>query len=422
MAKHHHTPPPVHDHHYGVDILASLSFLVASVALILLHKAIAIVYPYTFTVVILQGLVTIMMNAAVMIYEYYALGVKLYIFNLPELVQFLPVAGFFLVILITGFECLKYISVMTFIALRSLSCWTSYFGEITLLGRPFRWQVLPSLMIIAIGGVVYWMHDREFNLTGYMIIVANIFAQSGFALYNKWLDKKKHYSVYTMSMYSNIIAVTVVVLFAFVSGELPNEAIDGLDKLTDGQNAILWLGGAGRWLFSVTGFWCNSLFSATAFTIQSTLNRVPTILFSAWLFESHITSGMIVGSTITIMGGLAYPLTMYYLEKKEDEEEDLKYAKLAQEEDAADQADQEQGLTKPAGDSTGAGTTSDGVDITSTGGAGEHSELDTTGMDSALQPASSSVGSEGAPLLSAAPDSAAHTSVPIDSSSTSAAK
>lgn len=136
---------------YSSRILAAAAYMVSAVTLLLLNKALAITFPFTFTVLIIQSLFTIVLNGTIVLVLWRYYGIKPYIFSWSELFQFLPVVAFFLLILFTGFEVLKFVSVITFVSLRYLSCFTSFFGEVLLLGKPFQWQLVPSLFVIVTG-------------------------------------------------------------------------------------------------------------------------------------------------------------------------------------------------------------------------------------------------------------------------------
>jgi len=154
----------------------------------------------------------------------------------------------------------------------------------------------------------------------------NITSHSGFSLYIKWLDTTRNYSVYIMSLYTNGLSLIFTVALAFVAGDLPHKSITALGEMSTSSAWILICSGVGGWAISTAGFWANSLFSSTAWTVQSSLNKIPTMFLSVLLFGTKISLGMYIGLTITMLGGLAFPLTAIHLEQK-----DAGYVKLSDE-------------------------------------------------------------------------------------------
>lgn len=178
------------------------------------------------------------------------------------------------------------------------------------------------------GGFVYGLSDLQFHLVGYLLILINIASHSGFSLYIKWLDSTRHYSVYTMSLYTNGMGIVFLLGLAFIAGDLPNNSITGLGQMSSSSVAILLCSGVAGWAISTAGFWANTLFSATAWTVQGALNKIPTLVLSVILFGTKLSAGMIAGTVITSIGGLAFPLTVIQLDKKKGPA----YSKLKDEE------------------------------------------------------------------------------------------
>lgn len=136
---------------YGIRVAAAVAYMTSAVALLLLNNALALTFPFTFTVLIIQALFTVFLSGIIVLFLWKYHNTPPYIFSWKEVLQFLPVVVFFVLILVSGFEVLKFVSLVTFIALRYLTCFTSWIGEILLLGKPFQWELIPSLSIIVAG-------------------------------------------------------------------------------------------------------------------------------------------------------------------------------------------------------------------------------------------------------------------------------
>lgn len=304
------------DPSFLLQLFASVGYFVSAVALLLLNKAVILHYPFTLFVVFLQCVVTVLLNLGVIWYQTASKDTKPKWLSKSELVQFLPIVAFFLLILVSGLEVFKYVSVVTFVALRYLGCLTTYLGDVVFLRRPFEWQVLPSLIIIIIGGGVYWANDMSFHLLGYLLIAVNVLSHSAFSVYTKYVDTQKNYGSFVMSLYNNGLSCFVLFIACFISSELPQTALTALPKLSSGDHVVLFFSCIVGWAMSVSGFLATSLFSATAWTIQGLLNKIPAMVLSIFLFDSEVSLGMWIGASITLLGGLFYPLTIMHLDEK----------------------------------------------------------------------------------------------------------
>lgn len=318
------------------QVFAAFAFMTSAMSLLLLNKAIMHFYPYTFTVIFLQDAITCLLALAILWYQSNKNGVFPKTLTIHDFMLFLPAMCFFLLTLVTGLEVFKYISVVTFIALRYTTCYFSYFGELFLLGRKSQNLYLISLVLIGIGAGVYASSDLEFSKMGYVWLAINIVSHSAFALYVKWVDKAD-YNVLIMSLFNNLQTLIPLLICSFIWKELPHRSPQALAKLTKVQHLILWSSCVAGFCISVTGFYAQKLFSATAWTIQSNLNKIPTILLSVYFFHSKISWGAGLGAFILLMGGLVYSLTALHYSRKEKEEAQKLKLKEAESEHSEDE-------------------------------------------------------------------------------------
>mmetsp|Transcript_2457 Transcript_2457/g.4153 ORF Transcript_2457/g.4153 Transcript_2457/m.4153 type:complete len:364 (+) Transcript_2457:81-1172(+) len=219
-----------------------------------------------------------------------------------------------------------------------------------------------SLLLITIGAVCYIVTDREFQVRG---VAAYYWAMLWWVVlifqltYGKFLVTGiKLRSLWTPVLYTNTFSVIPALFVGFVAGEFSQKRLEQIE-LT--PTALWWLGlscivGI---CISWAGFWCQSLITATAYTVVGVMNKMLTVTVNVLIWDKHATSQGITALVICLIGGSFYQQAPpRHVPKENDPEALLLKSKGEWEQgegsgsDALDAPDEESPATSTAGTST----------------------------------------------------------------------
>jgi len=171
---------------------------------------------------------------------------------------------------------------------------------VSLLETCFYGHALPSLrswfslMLITVGAMCYIATDRAFQLKG---LEAYYWAILWWAVlifqltYGKFLVTGiKLRSLWTPVLYTNSLSVIPAIAVGLIAGEFRQERLQAIEMT---PAAIFWLacscvvGVCISW----AGFWCQSLITATAYTVVGVMNKMLTVTVNVLIWDKHATSG-----------------------------------------------------------------------------------------------------------------------------------
>ena len=166
-----------------------------------------------------------------------------------------------------------------------------------------------SLLLITAGAVTYIMTDREFHTNGasaytwvmiwWCVLVFQL-------TYGKFLVTGiKLVSLWTPVLYTNTFSILPALLVCTIAGELSPARLDAVE--VDGT-ALFWLLlscaiGIG---ISWAGFWCQSLVSATTYTVVGVMNKMLTVTVNVLIWDKHASNYGIGALGICLLGGSLY--------------------------------------------------------------------------------------------------------------------
>eukprot|EP00312_Isochrysidales_sp_CCMP1244_P002836 CAMPEP_0196680958 /NCGR_PEP_ID=MMETSP1090-20130531/8148_1 /TAXON_ID=37098 /ORGANISM="Isochrysis sp, Strain CCMP1244" /LENGTH=332 /DNA_ID=CAMNT_0042019289 /DNA_START=1 /DNA_END=997 /DNA_ORIENTATION=+ len=176
----------------------------------------------------------------------------------------------------------------------------------------FHGRDLPSLRsclamgIIVAGALSYVLNDKSFAVSGlraYVWVVVWLCFLIFNLTYGKYLVSGLGVSSWTAVQYNNTLSMLPTLLFGLLGGE-----VDKLQAVEWTARGLLWLAascvvGLG---ISYAGFKCQSLISATSYTIIGVLNKMLTVLVNTLMWDQHASAAGIASLLVCLAGGALY--------------------------------------------------------------------------------------------------------------------
>ena len=164
-----------------------------------------------------------------------------------------------------------------------------------------------SLLLITVGALLYIMTDREFAVNGWSaytwvmiwwtVLVFQLtygkFLVTGIPLATLW----------TPVLYTNTFSILPAISVCLLAGEASR-----IDSVEMTNAAIFWLAlscviGIG---ISWAGFWCQSLVSATTYTVVGVMNKMLTVTVNVLIWDKHASFYGICSLGLCLLGGTIY--------------------------------------------------------------------------------------------------------------------
>lgn len=164
-----------------------------------------------------------------------------------------------------------------------------------------------AMLLIVAGALNYVAHDRNFQVQGF---AAYTWVVVWFVLLVMQLTYAKHLvtglglqHVWSSVLYTNGLSVVPTTALGLVSGEMGK-----LATVQPTTIAIFWLGasclvGTG---ISWAGFKCQSVITATAYTVVGVINKMLTVLVNVLMWDAHATPTGIASLVVCLAGGCLY--------------------------------------------------------------------------------------------------------------------
>ena len=166
-----------------------------------------------------------------------------------------------------------------------------------------------SLLLITAGAICYILTDREFQVNGisayywvtiwWIVLVFQLtygkFLVTGIPLASLW----------TPVLYTNTFSILPSLALCVLTGELSERRLGSIDAT---PTALLWLlvsCGIGIGI-SWAGFKCQSLVSATTYTVIGVMNKMLTVTVNVLIWDNHASSAGIGALCICLVGGSIY--------------------------------------------------------------------------------------------------------------------
>eukprot|EP00967_Tisochrysis_lutea_P092529 scaffold133472_cov40-Tisochrysis_lutea.AAC.2 len=166
-----------------------------------------------------------------------------------------------------------------------------------------------ALLLITAGAIAYILTDREFQVKG---VAAYYWAGIWWTVlvfqltYGKFLVTGiKLKSLWTPVLYTNVLSILPAFTMGALAGEFSHHR---LSRIEFSPMAIIWLSvsciiGIG---ISWAGFLCQSLITATAYSVVGVMNKMLTVTVNVLIWDKHASPYGVASLAICLAGGSLY--------------------------------------------------------------------------------------------------------------------
>jgi len=224
----------------------------------------------------------------------------------------IPLNIFFLVMLVTGFFSLKYLSVPMVLVFKNANNALVTLGDWLFFAQPVSFLVILSLVVLIIASVLAASEDLEFTVAGYAWSIFNMVASSAYLLYLRYAMKTIRLSKVGMTYYNNVLGIPLVLIVDTLTTQdvLRFWRTDQISVLTGDYvffslfiaSGVIGLG------LNLASFLCLSATSPTTYSMVGALNKVPLAFLGVYLFNSQLTVKGSLYVTLSIAAGALYGL------------------------------------------------------------------------------------------------------------------
>ena len=168
---------------------------------------------------------------------------------------------------------------------------------------------LLALAMLTLGAAGYVETDRQFSIhaRAYAWVTAYFFIISVEMAYGKLIvgSHLKLKSMWSPTLYTNTLSVLPAMLVGLMAGELSQARLQGIE-LTNA--ALFWLLAScvGGICISWAGFLCQSLVTATSYTVVGVMNKMLTVTVNVLIWDKHASVSGIFSLAVCLIGGSLY--------------------------------------------------------------------------------------------------------------------
>jgi len=169
-----------------------------------------------------------------------------------------------------------------------------------------------ALLLIFAGAMMYIATDKEFQVKG---VSAYYWVMLWWAVlifqltYGKFLVTGiPIVSLWTPVLFTNTLAIAPAFCMAYISGELERWEHVHYRHAHQLHLTMFWVGlscaiGAA---ISWAGFWCQSLVSATTYTVVGVMNKMLTVTLNVLIWDNHASTYGLLSLLVCLAGGTLY--------------------------------------------------------------------------------------------------------------------
>ncbi|KAH9253977.1 hypothetical protein BASA81_008101 [Batrachochytrium salamandrivorans] len=288
-------------------VASSIFYSVMSIAMILANKLILTTYQFDFPNVLL--LLQCVMSLGLVF-----LGSQLGVLHVVDkiekdkLLQWLPVNVFFLLMLLSGFYSLKYMSVPMFMVFKNTNNVLVTIGDWFLFDQPVTGLIVWSLVLLIIATLLSAKEDLEYTYEGYIWTAVNMVSSTGYLLYLRYAMNRTRLTQIGMVVHNNFLSVPLILAADFVSKQDVSKFAIKLDvnNTYDWWFFFLFLfNGIVGSLLSLASFFCVQATSPTTFSMVGALNKIPMAFLGVYMFGAKMTwLGVLYVGLSLVSGGL----------------------------------------------------------------------------------------------------------------------
>mmetsp|Transcript_20348 Transcript_20348/g.34667 ORF Transcript_20348/g.34667 Transcript_20348/m.34667 type:complete len:353 (+) Transcript_20348:58-1116(+) len=168
-----------------------------------------------------------------------------------------------------------------------------------------------SLLLVAIGAACYILTDREFQVNGasaytwvmiwWVVLVFQL-------TYGKFIAAgMKHKSLWTPVLYTNTFSVIPALTVGLIAGELSHARLVSVFAQAT-STGYIWLAVSCLIGISISwaGFWCQTVVTATAYSVVGVMNKMLTVTVNVLIWDKHASTAGIASLVLCLFGGSLY--------------------------------------------------------------------------------------------------------------------
>jgi len=221
--------------------------------------------------------------------------------------KWLPVNACFVVMLLTSFIAMRFLSVPMITVFKQLANLLTVGGELYFFGKSVSKGVVLSLATMIVGACLATNNDVDFSLAGYCWQGANCVATSAYVLYLKHATKTIPLSKFGMVFYNNFLSLPLLLFISVAAGELSEiKAAHDRGSLNAYFFAFNAFAGAVGFFLNFASVWCISATSATTYAVVGALNKIPVTVLGVLLFDATVSREMAKYIALSFAGGFMY--------------------------------------------------------------------------------------------------------------------
>lgn len=280
--------------------------------MILANKLILSTYAFDYPNVLLL-LQCVMSLGMVALGSYLGLITQVDRIEKDKLLQWLPVNVFFLVMLLSGFYSLKYMSVPMFMVFKNTNNVLVTIGDWFLFDQPVTGLIIWSLILLIIATLLSAKEDLEYTYEGYIWTAVNMVSSTGYLLYLRYAMTRTRLSQIGMVVHNNFLSVPLILVvdcelffcnlethtntFCPQKTDLTKQDIPQFAEMAmttsqmfDMPFTMLFLfNGVVGSLLSLASFFCVQATSPTTFSMVGALNKIPMAFLGVYMFGAKMT-------------------------------------------------------------------------------------------------------------------------------------
>ncbi|CAM8913222.1 unnamed protein product [Rhodiola kirilowii] len=295
------------------SLVASLSYGIASMAMVFINKAVLMQYPHSMTLLTLQQLATALLIYFGRVMGYTrAKGLEMSIAK-----KLLPISLFYNANVAFALASLKGVNIPMYIALKRLTplavLITGFFSG---KGRPST-QVSLSVLLTAAGVIVAALGDFSFDLFGYSMALISVFFQTMYLVLVEKSGAEDGLSSIEIMFYNGFLSLPFLLCLIIITGEFPESlSLLFVQSTSFPFLVILALSLVMGIILNYTMFLCTIVNSALTTTIVGVLKGVgSTTLGFVLLGGVQVHALNVTGLVINTAGGVWYSLAKYQQKK-----------------------------------------------------------------------------------------------------------
>ncbi|KAF3782635.1 putative UDP-sugar transporter [Nymphaea thermarum] len=292
-----------------MSLSASVSYGIASMAMVFINKAVLMKYVHSMTLLTLQQLATTLLIHFGRVYGY----TKARSIESKTAKKLLPLSLFYNANVAFALASLKGVNIPMYIALKRLTPLAVLVaGFFTGKGHPSV-QVSLSVLLIGLGVIIAALGDFSFDLFGYSMALSSVFFQTMYLVLVEKSGAEDGLSSVELMFYNGFLSLPFLIFLIIATGEFPHSLTVLFEKANSFTfSIILILSLLMGIVLNFTMFLCTTVNSALTTTIVGVLKGVVSTTLGFVLLggvDVHVLN--VTGLVINTAGGIWYSYAKY---------------------------------------------------------------------------------------------------------------